>query len=620
MAQIFPARSSCQFESKGEERLAERLEKKLGEQPLCWFNVRVGPLDRHPDFIILHPQRGLLVIEVKDWTLDTIVAMDPNAATIRVNGKESKLRNPLEQARDNTMAVVNALKEDLQLVFPNQSQYQGKLAMPYGWGLVFTNITRRQFEQTKFADALPRERIIFQDEMTESVDAETFQKRFWAMLKYSFQCSLSDEQVNRIRYHLFPEVRVNSQPAQFGLFPQAQAPLPSLMRVMDLQQEQLARSLGDGHRVIHGVAGSGKTMILAYRAAYLAATVNKPVQVLCFNKSLAGRLRQLMAARTKQGQVKVNSFHFWCRSLLKQHQLPTPPYGTPTEEAMKQIVATALDGLEKGAIPRDQFAAVLIDEGHDFEPDWFKVVVPLIDQATQSLLVLYDDAQAIYSEKGDKRRRDFSFASVGIQAKGRTTILRVNYRNTIQILSVAKMFAHDLLAARDAADDEVPVIAPESAGRQGDIPELIRCDSDQHEWDCIVERIRDARDQGHSLSDIGILYRSNHQGRRAEKALQDANIPFVSTLDDKQRGDLYSEKDEVKIVSMHSSKGLEFGLVLIPCLHDMPRPTEQAVSEARLLYVAMTRAIDRLVMTYQTPSNFTQQLHNSINEVRHYLG
>ena len=44
-------------------------------------------------------------------------------------------------------------------------------------------------------------------------------------------------------------------------------------RVMDLQQEQLARSMGEGHRVIHGVAGSGKTMILGYRAQYLALYV-----------------------------------------------------------------------------------------------------------------------------------------------------------------------------------------------------------------------------------------------------------------------------------------------------------------------------------------------------------
>ena len=43
--------------------------------------------------------------------------------------------------------------------------------------------------------------------------------------------------------------------------------VPDIVRVMDLQQEQLARSMGEGHRVIHGVAGSGKTMILGYPRA-----------------------------------------------------------------------------------------------------------------------------------------------------------------------------------------------------------------------------------------------------------------------------------------------------------------------------------------------------------------
>jgi len=63
---------------------------------------------------------------------------------------------------------------------------------------------------------------------------------------------------------------------------------------MDLQQEQLARSLGVGHRAIHGVAGSGKTMILGYRAEYLAkaaagADADKPVLVLCYNQPLGGQ-------------------------------------------------------------------------------------------------------------------------------------------------------------------------------------------------------------------------------------------------------------------------------------------------------------------------------------------
>jgi hypothetical protein len=51
--------------------------------------------------------------------------------------------------------------------------------------------------------------------------------------------------------------------------------VPDIVRMMDLQQEQLARSMGEGHRVIHGVAGSGKTMILGCRAQYLAQAIAK---------------------------------------------------------------------------------------------------------------------------------------------------------------------------------------------------------------------------------------------------------------------------------------------------------------------------------------------------------
>jgi len=74
----------------------------------------------------------------------------------------------------------------------------------------------------------------------------------------------------------------------------------------DLQQEQLARSLGDGHRVIHGVAGSGKTMILGYRAEYLAkmsqstgTPSSKPILILCFNEPLGVKLASIAATRSR---------------------------------------------------------------------------------------------------------------------------------------------------------------------------------------------------------------------------------------------------------------------------------------------------------------------------------
>jgi len=86
------------------------------------------------------------------------------------------------------------------------------------------------------------------------------------MFIVQFPHVLTLPQVDRIRWHLFPELRIS----QGSLFSAVESTTPEgppadqLLRVMDLRQEQLARSLGDGHRVIHCVAGSGKTLILAH--------------------------------------------------------------------------------------------------------------------------------------------------------------------------------------------------------------------------------------------------------------------------------------------------------------------------------------------------------------------
>ena len=123
------------------------------------------------------------------------------------------------------------------------------------------------FEAADLDNIIPAERVICQDEMTETVEPEAFQKRLWDMFTVTFKCLLTLPQVDRVRWHLFPEIRVSQGTFDLGSpsAPKVET-VPDIVRVMDLQQEQLARSMGEGHRVIHGVAGSGKTMILGYRA------------------------------------------------------------------------------------------------------------------------------------------------------------------------------------------------------------------------------------------------------------------------------------------------------------------------------------------------------------------
>ncbi len=131
------------------------------------------------------------------------------------------------------------------------------------------------------------------------------------------------------------------------------------------------------------------------------------------------------------------------------------------------MVQRVIEGVDRKQIPSGQYQAVLIDEGHDFAPEWLKLVTQMVDPTTNSLLVLYDDAQSIYERS---RSKQFSFKSVGIQAQGRTTILKINYRNTRQILQTANLIAAELLTAEDKDEDGIPLLKPVSCGRDGEAP------------------------------------------------------------------------------------------------------------------------------------------------------
>lgn len=615
MAKLIPTRSSCLSRmTPGERRLSERLEARLEDDYLLWYDVPIGPKQQRPDFVILHPRRGLLVLEVKDWKEETIREADRFQFTLLTPRGPVAEANPLAKARLYVLEITRVLENDPALRQPAESPYAGKLAMPWAYGVVFTNLTRRRFEASGLGEVVAPHLAICQDEMIESVEAEAFQQRLWAMFAHVFPTTLTLPQIDRVRWHLFPEIRVEPGDGQFGLFGAGDSPaqalaIPDLVKVMDAQQEQLARSLGDEHRIIHGVAGSGKTMILGFRAMHLARALSKPILVLCFNRTLAARLEQLVGERGLSEHVQVYNFHRWCRTMLVAYHVALPPNGHGFIDALAPAV---IDAVDQGRIPRFQYGAVLIDEGHDFEPDWYRLIVQMIDPQTNSLLVLYDDAQNIY---GKTTRRKVSWKSLGVQAQGRTTILKLNYRNTLEILSVARQFAADVLAERTDDEDGIPLLAPESAGRRGALPELIRVECATDEVATTLARIRNEHERGRPLCDIAVIHRHHWQGEALRRMLDHAGIASC-LADDRGGKDSLFLNDGVKLVTMHSSKGLEFPFVLIPGLGQLPAADEDDAAAARLLYVAMTRATERLVLIHHGDSTFSARIRASINDVQ----
>ena len=587
----------------GEKRLAKLLKRKLEDDYLCWCNVPVGSPPRYPDFIILHPRRGVLILEVKDWKLNTLQHIDKFKATLLTNKGETKENNPLEQAREYVLALINRLSQDPLLREPS-GRYQGKLCFPFGYGAVLSNISRAQFERSDLGEVIEPDRVICKDEMTESVDAETLQTQLWNCFPYYFDKNLSRLQIDRIRWHIFPDIRVH----QKSLFAEDEIDeedvIPDLVKVMDLEQEKLSRRMGEGHRVIHGVAGSGKTMILGYRCSHLAKEINKPILLLCYNVALAAKLRWMMRDKGLSRQVSVNHFHRWCDEQLRRYHVPKPASGN-NDDYYEHLVQQVIQATERGQIPLAQYGAVLIDEAHDFEADWLKLVVQMIDTETNALLVLYDDAQSIYKRSGLK----FKLSEVGIQARGRTRILKINYRNTAEVLAVAYEFAKDLFDTVEKDIDAVPLVRPEiNIGRHGPLPDLIAQPNLQQEVDYLARRLSALHEQGHTWQDMAILYRTKFMGEVITERLQQAGIPVEWLNRDKRSRHYQPGQASVKVMTLHSSKGLEFSIVAIPGLGYMPHQNGNPIDEAKLLYVGMTRAMDELIMTYHRKTDFTERL------------
>ena len=614
MAELIPSLNSCVGRMQaGERRFARRLLSHLEDDYVCWYDQPVGVRPKYTDFVILHPGRGLLLLEVKDWKLDTINKINKESVELITSSGLKTAANPYAQARQCAYRLVNQLKRDQQLVHQD-GDYRGGLVMPYGFGVVLTNITRSQFQSTDLRQVLPERLVICKDEMEESVDVEEFQRRLWDMFSTHFISTLTQPQIDRIRWHMFPEIRViANQQLELGDTKSVDESfeVPDIIRVMDIQQEKIARGLGTGHRVIHGVAGSGKTMILGYRCLHLAKVMQKPILVLCYNVALASRLRAFIEEKGVTDRVNVYSFHRWCWTILKSYNVPLPNAKSWTFDEMVNAV---IEHTAKGDIPRGQYGAVLVDEGHDFEPDWLRLIVDMVDPDTNSLLLLYDDAQSIYKQgKG----LGFSLKDVGIEAQGRTTILKLNYRNSREILSFAFDFVDDYLEPDERSSDRVELITPDSGGVQGPAPVVKDFSAFADEADYIVELyVRMHKERGLQWRSMSVLYCHNWMGKELADRFAKASVPVHWMKDSAGKRQFDSGEDSVKLMTMHSSKGLEFETVAACGVGYMGNSDDRLLQDAKLLYVAMTRANRNLLLTSSSRGRLTQKLHLAADQLK----
>ncbi|MFI3014267.1 NERD domain-containing protein [Klebsiella aerogenes] len=575
----------------GERRVAQRLESHLSDECLIWYDIPVGRQYRHPDFVIIDPQLGLIFLEVKDWRLSTLRHADPQTVVLDTESGVKQEHNPLEQVRQYARDTVNMLSQDSRLQ-QTAGAYKGKLNLGWAYGVVFTNITRRQLTSLSADGSIesifPRALTICQDEMTGSVS--DFSCKISGMFTTRFRPVIAPEQRDILRQHLFPEIVIPPKKRD-----------SRLLRVMDMQQEVLARNIGEGHRVIHGVAGSGKTLILLYRCLYLAEYTQSPILVLCYNIILANYLRECVEERGLSQRVHVHHFHEWCSEMVHKFDLTVSRDGQYYERCFDAVE----QAVEDKRIVDIEYGALLIDEGHDFDSRWLTLLASLFNNDERSLLLMYDDVQSLYRRE---RALNFSLASVGIQAQGRTSILRGNYRNTKSILSFAYAFSRDYFEKHH--NSGIPRVFPEACGDDGTPPDIIHCVSAEKEALHVASWLEQKYTQAGCWGDMAILCPTQFSAAKLTEILAGRGIPAVASFaaTDKKR---YSHRENaVHLLTFQSSKGLEFPFVAVVNASFVHKGAEDEAEAIPALYVAFTRATRELLVTSYRKNSISRHLES----------
>jgi len=592
MARLFNSLTSCAKKmTAGERRVALRLESYLSDDCLVWYDVPVGRNHRHPDFIIIDPSQGLIFLEVKDWKLSTLRQVNPEHVILETESGTKCEINPIEQVTRYSRDIINLLSQDPKL--QQSGDYQGKLKIAWAYGVIFTNITRKQLESLSPDGSIntlfPPRLTLCQDEIAESVSSDSFRKKIAGLFTTSFRPPVCIQTRDLIRQHIFPEVVIRPRKIK-----------SDVLNVMDIQQELLARNIGEGHRVIHGVAGSGKTLILLYRSQYLAECSDRPTLILCYNITLANYIRECIAERGLSNKIHVYHFHAWCAAVVRKFNLAV------SGEA-DEYFDNSFDALEyavnKGNITETEYSSVLIDEGHDFDSRWLSVISKLFDNRTHSLLLMYDDAQSLYRRE---RGLNFSLASVGIQAQGRTSILRINYRNSRRILNFAYAFSRDYFEKHH--NKEVPLIPPEAYGDEGTAPDIFHCSSKQDEAQRVADWIKEKYEISGHWGDIAVLCPTKYSVDILIELLDEQDIPSAAGFTSADKRNFSQRQEAVHLLTFQSSKGLEFPFVAVVNASYVHASSQDETGSIPALYVAFTRATQELLVTSYTENSISRHL------------
>jgi mRNA-degrading endonuclease RelE of RelBE toxin-antitoxin system len=259
---------------------------------------------------------------------------------------------------------------------------------------------------------------------------------------------------------------------------------------------------------------------------------------------------------------------------------------------------TSMIGLRRNPL----FDYAIVDEAQDLSVSQLRFLAELAGGRSNGLFFAGDLGQRIF-------QTPFSWKSLGVDVRGRSQTLRINYRTSHQIrLQADRLLGPEISDVDGNTEDHRGTVSVFN----GPSPEIRRYDSEDAEQGNVASWLTDRLKEGVNHDEIGIFVRSEVEMFRAIAAVEHAGLPY-SVLDE----NLTILPASLTISTMHLAKGLEFRIVVVMACDDEVIPSQVRIesitdqadleevyeTERHLLYVACTRARDHLLITCVNPGS-----------------
>lgn len=423
---------------------------------------RAGSQNRPPDVVFCHPDVGLMVIEAKGLRIGQVQGMEAGSILVRYEGYNSP-KNVVRQVED---ALFEIELDIMRLV-------RDRRAKPLTNCMVaFPNISESEWVARGYDRAIPGDQLLFREQME---DPERLRRRVLSLVGETLRHSGKPRPLDVAQIEVLARVFGNSDVINERRPPRITVEENSLGGYIDQmmglekylseEQKELSRlPVGDYPRLIRGVAGSGKSVVLANmvgrylhrRLASLDAPLFPPepfnIAVTCFNHSLVEFLRRKITAAYREQTLSdeippevlmvghLNQLMYRiCRERgwpLRYIRVDDVPDSTRRAELYREQIEEFAHH-DSAHYQSLCFDALFLDEGQDLEPEEYRLLLDLIRPHPQTgekpLIIFYDDAQNLYG----RSRPIWRDLGLNLAVGDRSRVMRECFRNSRQIVELA---------------------------------------------------------------------------------------------------------------------------------------------------------------------------------------